>query len=131
MTKTAGIHHLGLTVPNIDTARDFFIDALGFKFLGGVESYPSYFISDGVVMLTLWQAVTPEAALAFDRKNNIGLHHFALGIHDSVDINALYDQLALRDDVTIEFKPEPLGQSGKVHMMCGIPGNIRLELIKA
>jgi len=36
-----------------------------------------------------------------------------------------------RDDVEIEFSPEGLGDTGIQHMMCRIPGNIRLELIAA
>ena len=34
-----------------------------------------------------------------------------------------------RDDVTIEFAPEPLAGGPARHLMCRIPGNIRLELI--
>ncbi|MEL0622917.1 VOC family protein [Marinomonas arenicola] len=129
MAHTQGIHHLGLTVPNIKEASTFFIDALGFTQVGDVPSYPAIFVSDGAVMLTLWQAEEPEQAAPFDRTKNIGLHHFALRIADSITLDEVYQQLKIRSDVTIEFAPEALGENGIQHMMCRIPGNIRLELI--
>lgn len=129
MAHTQGIHHLGLTVPNIKEASSFFIDALGFTQVGDIPSYPAIFVSDGEVMLTLWQAKEPEQATPFDRHKNIGLHHFALRLADSSALIDLYKQLETRPDVTIEFAPEALGESGMQHMMCRIPGNIRLELI--
>lgn len=130
MSLSQGIHHLGLTVPDVKTASEFFIDGLGFKQVKEVPAYPAIFVSDGVIMLTLWQAENPEHAIDFNRKTNIGLHHFALRLAESVELTELHEQLSKRDDVTIEFAPEALGQSGLQHMMCRIPGNIRLELIK-
>ena len=130
MSQTQGIHHLGLTVPDVKASSLFFIEALGFKKLKEVPTYPAIFVSDGTVMLTLWQAEKPEQATPFDRKTNIGLHHFALSVSETTDLKELHDQLKARDDVTIEFAPEALGESGLNHMMCRIPGNIRLELIK-
>jgi len=131
MSQTQGIHHLGLTVPNVQAASLFFVEALGFNQIKEVPAYPAIFVSDGTVMLTLWQAEDPSAATLFNRRDNIGLHHFALKLTAGVDIEALHLRLAERDDVQIEFAPEALGESGLKHMMCGIPGNIRLELITA
>ena len=126
---TQGIHHLGLTVEDVEATRDFFVEALGFNEVGQKPDYPAIFISDGSVMLTLWQV--QAAGASFDRKNNIGLHHFALRLAENTDLEALYEKLSVRQDVTIEFKPEGLGASGLQHMMCLIPSNIRLELIAA
>ncbi len=123
---TSGIHHLGLTVPDIDTSCQFFVDALGFEQVGTQPEYPAVFVSDGTVMLTLWQAKDPASATAFDRHNNIGLHHFALCV---ADLEGVYQRLCERDDIAMEFAPEPLGQGPLRHMMCAIPGGIRLELI--
>ena len=126
--KTSGAHHVGLTVPNLDNAREFFIDALGFEQVGEVPDYPAAFLSDGAIMITLWQAENPDTAVPFDRRTNIGLHHLALR---AADLAGLATDLRARDDVNIEFEPEGLGNSGLNHMMCRIPGNIRLELIAA
>lgn len=77
---THGAHHVGFTVPDLDATLNFFISTLGFKQVGSKPNYPAAFVSDGTLMLTLWQAVKPDEATPFDRKNNIGLHHFALKV---------------------------------------------------
>ncbi len=129
--KTQGAHHVGLTVPRLDDARGFFIDALGFEQVGEIPDYPAVFVSDGNVMITLWQAEDPATATPFDRRRNIGLHHLALTVGNQKALVALADELGARDDTEIEFEPEALGASGLKHMMCRIPGNIRLELVAA
>jgi len=126
---TAGVHHVGLTVPDIRTTRDFFVDVLGFRQVGDKPHYPAVFVSDGVVMLTLWQTTDPEACREFDRKNCVGLHHIALRVRTPGGLDALHARLAERSDVDVEFPPEPLGAAGTRHMMCAIPGGIRVELI--
>ncbi|MEM1254087.1 MAG: VOC family protein [Cyanobacteria bacterium P01_H01_bin.21] len=129
MAITQGAHHLGLTVPNIDKTRDFFVNALEFKQVGTVPDYPAYFISDGTTLLTLWQATDPELATPFDRKANIGLHHFAFKVDGVATLNAMCEKLQKTEDVEIEFAPELLGEGPAQHMMFYIPGGIRMELI--
>lgn len=128
--RTLGIHHAGLTVPDIAATRAFFIDALGFSQVGEVPDYPAVFVSDGTVMLTLWQVqVEPEAVVDFDRRSNVGLHHFALRVANEAALAELARELGARDDVSIEFEPEALGGTPIRHMMCTIPGGVRMELI--
>jgi len=129
--NTLGIHHLGLSVPDIKETAAFFIEQLHFSQVGEKPDYPAIFISDGTVMLTLWQIKDLKKITAFDRKHNVGLHHFALKVANLDQLQTLNQQLALLDNVEIEFSPEPLGQSPLHHMMCLIPGGIRLELITA
>jgi len=129
--KTLGIHHAGLTVPDLAAARHFFEQALGFEAVGEVPDYPAAFLSDGSVMITLWQAENPQAARPFDRRHNIGLHHFALRVADSEALDALHKDFQARGDVEIEFAPEALGGGPTRHLMCAIPGGVRLELIAA
>lgn len=126
---TRGVHHVGLTVPDLAAARDFFVDALGFAQVGERPDYPAAFVSDGVVMITLWQAADPSHAVAFDRKNVIGLHHLALLVESQQALETLHGRLAATDGVRIEFAPEPLRGGPVRHMMCAIPGGIRIELI--
>ncbi len=123
---TEGIHHAGFTVPDLSATRAFFIDTLGFSQIGEVADYPAVFLSDGTIMVTLWQAADPHTAVPFDRRHNIGLHHVAFKVQD---LDAVYDRLATRDDVTIEFEPEALGSGPTRHLMCAIPGGIRVEFI--
>ena len=126
---TQGAHHVGLTVPDLAAAHRFFTDTLGFRQVGEVADYPAVFLSDGHVLITLWRAENPSRAVPFDRKNVIGLHHLALRVAGEEALDALYRRLANADGVEIEFAPEPLGGGPTRHMMCRIPGGIRLELI--
>ncbi len=128
---TQGIHHLGLTIQDIHETSAFFCDQLGFKVVGEKPDYPAIFVSDGTIMLTLWQAKSDSPTVPFDRHHNIGLHHFALKIRNQEALETLYSRLADHAAVTIEFKPEPLGQTDILHMMCTIPGGIRVEFITA
>ena len=122
---TDGAHHIGLTVRDVQIASAFFVEALGFEVVGGRPAYPAVFVSDGALMVTLWQASTP--VVAFDRRHGLGLHHLAL--RASGDLDALHDRLAERADVTVEFSPEPLGTGGARHFMIAGPSGIRLELV--
>ena len=128
---TRGVHHVGLTVPNLAETRAFFIDTLGFTQVGEKPDYPAAFVSDGSVMITLWQAADAESAVPFDRRNVIGLHHVALKVENPEALEALHGRLAATQGVEIEFAPEPLGATPLKHMMCAIPGGIRVEFIAA
>lgn len=129
MAITQGAHHVGLTVPELTTTRDFFVDTFGFKQVGEVPDYPAIFLSDGTLLLTLWQALDPANATPFDRKSNIGLHHFALKVDSIETLQSLHQTLSNTAGVDIEFAPEPLGGGPTQHMMFYIPGGIRMELI--
>ena len=126
---TQGAHHIGLTVPDLAKTRAFFLDTLGFFQVDEVPDYPAVFLTDGSTMITLWQAENPNKAVAFDRKNVIGLHHFALKVGNADALEALHEKLKTVDGVQIEFAPEPLGGGPASHMMCAIPGGIRTEFI--
>ena len=126
---TRGAHHIGLTVPSLAETRAFFLDTLGFSQVGEVPDYPAVFMTDGTTLITLWQAENPAIAVPFDRKNVIGLHHFALMVENADVLEALHGTLSKTDGVEIEFAPEPLGGGPAKHMMCFIPGGIRMEFI--
>lgn len=128
-TITRGAHHIGLTVPNLTQTRGFFINTLGYKQVGEVPDYPAVFLSDGSTMITLWQVQNPNSAVAFDRKNAIGLHHFALLVDNHTALDALHTKLGQTPDVEIEFSPEALGSGEVRHMMTYIPGGIRVEFL--
>jgi len=126
---TKGAHHIGLTVPDLAATQAFFEDVLGFDKLGEVPDYPAVFLGDGVTMITLWQAANPVTATPFDRRNVIGLHHFALKVEDDRALEDVYQKVQNADGVTVEFSPEPLMGGPTRHMMCYIPGGIRMEFI--
>ena len=127
---TRGAHHIGLTVLDLEQTRGFFLETLGYEQVGEVADYPAAFLSDGTTMITLWQASDPANAVPFDRKNVIGFHHLALTV-DADAIDELCRTLIDTADVEIEFEPEPLGNLPVRHMMCRIPGGIRVEFLAA
>ncbi|MCM2679585.1 VOC family protein [Echinimonas agarilytica] len=127
---TQGIHHLGLTVPDIRHTADFFIEQLHFAQVGEKPEYPAIFVSDGTVMLTLWQ-VQADDFNAFNRHSNIGLHHVALQVKNLESLHQLSQKFSQLDSVDIEFLPEQIGQSNNYHLMCLIPGGVRVEFFAA
>jgi len=126
---TSGVHHVGLTVPDVDETCGFFVDVLGFEKLGSRLDYPVTFIKDGGVILSLWRVQDDRALIPFERKNTVGLHHLALMVDGDDDLETAYNRLRVAPGVEIEFAPEWLGSGPNRHMMCLIPGGIRLELI--
>ena len=126
---TRGAHHIGLTVSDLDATRKFFLDTLDYEQVGEIPDYPAVFLSDSNIMITLWQATDPVNAVPFDRKNVIGLHHLALIVENDAALDRLYERLQNTEGVNIEFKPESLGAGSTQHMMCYIPGGIRVEFI--
>ena len=128
MANTQGVHHFGLTVPDLAATRDFFINVFEFKQIGEVPDYPALFLSDGNIMVTLWQATDPTNATPFDRKRNIGLHHFALRVENVEKLQSFHQILKNTAGVEIEFAPELLGNGPTQHMIFYIPGGIRMEL---
>ena len=126
--KTGGIEHLGITVPHLETTVDFFTNLLGWEQFGGVEDYPSAFLSDGTSMLTVWQAKT-EDYVKFDRHKNVGLHHFALKISSKDDLVDAYEKVKDWPGVEVEFAPELSGVGPREHFMIREPGGNRMEFV--
>ena len=126
---TQGVHHIGLTVTDLDASCGFFTELLGWQKVGANPDYHAVFFSDGSVMVTLWQVKEPSAAKPFDKNNNVGLHHLAIRVADLDTLEKIYQKLAAAESVDIEFAPEPLRDGPTTHMMCYEPGGIRIEFI--
>lgn len=125
---TQGVHHVGLALPDIDAARDFFCEALGYRQVGDVPSYPAYFVSDGTTLLTLWQVEDPAVAIRFDRRSNVGLHHLALAVADYAALELVHGRIRKWPGVEIEFGPGPMREgSATHHLIAAIPGGVRVE----
>lgn len=122
---TQGVHHVGLAVENLDQTVDFFCKGLGWKEVGRNPAYPSAFVNDGTVTVTLWQVADPQTATRFDRRKNIGLHHLALAV---TDLPGVFEKVRAYPGVVVEFAPQPTGpDSPRSHFICAIPGGIRVE----
>ena len=126
---TQGVHHVGLTVTDLELSSGFFTDLLGWEVVGGNPEYPAVFVSDGTVMVTLWQAEQPSSANPFDKANTVGLHHLAIRVADLATLDNIYRKLLAAGNVDIEFAPEYLRAGPTTHMMCHEPGGIRIEFI--
>lgn len=125
---TCGVHHVGLAVPDLDGAVDFFCGTLGWSEVGRDDKYPSAFVADGSVMLTLWRVADPTTAMPFDRHANIGLHHLALAVADDAALAVAFEKVSRHPGVEIEFAPGPIHPETNIqHFICTIPGGIRLE----
>lgn len=124
---TKGVNHIGFTVSNLDATASLFINTLGWREVGGDPTYPARFVTDGAVFVTLWQATDPAKAIAFNRKTNVGLHHFAMTVSDLETLDELHAELAINPNVEIEFAPQPNGNGPTVHMMVRGPSGLRLE----
>lgn len=126
---TRGVDHVGLTVRDLGATRDFFCGALGWQVVGERPEYPASSVSDGTIRVTLWRAVRPEEANAFDRKNTIGLHHLAFRVNSLDHLHALHQRLKAWPGVTIEFAPEQAGPGPRIHMMLAEPSGNRIEFV--
>ena len=112
----------------MDTTTKFFVECLEWENLGRDDSYPQAIVTDGDVILTLWQIDTSLDVETFDRKKNIGLHHLALPVAtESVLMEELSSTVSAWPGVQIEFEPELGGQGPRKHMMFTEPGGIRIE----
>ena len=124
---TLGIDHVGLTVRDLQQTRDFFVSCLGWKQIGERPEYPAAFVSDGHVMLTLWEVKNQDSRVEFDRKTNVGLHHLALKVGSEAAFDEIFTRVSKWPGVKVEFAPEQLGKGPKRHTMIYEPGGIRIE----
>jgi lactoylglutathione lyase len=129
MKLTMGISHVGLSVNDIDATLPFF-QALGFTQVGGVEAYPSYFLSDGSSLVTIWN--TDPNPTPFNRRSNVGLHHLAIKVSSLEALDSAYDAVknvkGVRVDGEGAFPPSKLEGTSLTHAMVYEPCGNRIEL---
>ena len=77
--------------------------------------------------MTLWQVESPDTAIPFDRRANVGLHHLALAVADRSGLDTLYKRVSGWPGVVVEFGPEPSGTGPKVHFIVREPSGVRIE----
>ena len=124
---TKGSHHLGLTVSKLEESASFFVKTLGWNEIRRDPTYPAIFVTDGILMITLWETKANNPRV-FDRIENIGLHHLALLVESFEQLDAVHDKIK-EHGFKIEFSPERLRSGPAKHMMCYEPSGIRVEFI--
>jgi lactoylglutathione lyase len=126
---TAGISHVGLSVSDLEASYKFF-EVLGFNKVGGNEAYPSYYISDGSSLITLWQ--TDANPVPFDRRKNVGLHHLAIKVSSRESLDAAYSLVknieGVRTDGEGAFPPAEMAGTPLTHAIIYEPSGNRIEL---
>ena len=125
MQLTCGISHVGLSVSDLAASLGFF-QALGYTKVGGSESYPSHFVSDGTSLITLWQTDS-DGTVAFDRRKNVGLHHLAIRVPSKQALEQAYEQALVIPGVQSDFGPQAIAGTPLTHAMIFEPSGNRIE----
>jgi Glyoxalase/Bleomycin resistance protein/Dioxygenase superfamily len=84
-------------------------------------------VSDGRGIITLWQVESPDTAIAFDRRANVGLHHLAIAVVDRAGLDVLYQRVSNWLGVVVEFGPQRSGAGPKIHFIVREPSGVRIE----
>lgn len=122
--KTGAVHHLCLTVTDVDRAREFYTEVLGFQVAMGVP--PKVLLSNGGLVLAL--APAPERPANGDRfdENRVGLDHLSFSIETRAELDQAARLLDARGVPRGEIKE--LGPLGIAVLAFRDPDNIQLEL---
>ncbi len=124
--RTAAVHHVTLTVSDVQRSRDFYATALNFKFVG--DFGPRALMSNGSFILALSPGPDPDRAIPNDRfnENRIGLDHVSFSVDSQADLEAAmrhFDALGI-DHGEIN----PLPAFGISVLAFRDPDNIQIEL---
>lgn len=123
--ETMGVHHLRLTVSDLDRSLAFYTEVLGFELL--VRFSPSsVFLHDGTVGLGLntpWHPITPEEE-RFDEAR-VGLDHLGLRVAGPDDVRRAAEHLDAHGVANSGVKPGRLPES--LLVVFRDPDNVQLE----
>ncbi len=124
---TGAIHHLRLTVSDLERAQAFYTGVLGFQVVA--ERPSGVILSNGATLLGLGPAPSSARAIEGDRfdENRIGLDHLALGVASR---EVLDQALRLLDERGVPHgEVTDLGPGlGTYMLLFRDPDNIQLEL---
>lgn len=127
--QTEDIDHMRLVVNDLERARRFFVERLGWQVVGEAPGYRSAWVSDGRIRLNLWQVDRSEGDVSPDRHENVGLHHVALEVPGAATLESIYAHALTWPEAKIEFAPRRVDSGPRVHCMMCEPGGIRVELV--
>ncbi len=124
---TGPVHHLRLTVTDVDCARQFYIGVLGFRV--AMEIPPGVLLTNGSVLLGLGPAPELDRRTKSDRfdENRVGLDHLSFSVASREDLERAVTFLDARGVLHGEIKD--LGPSFGIYvLMIRDPDNVQLEL---
>ena len=125
---TGGLHHMSLTVTDLQRSIDFYTEHVGFDLL--LEFEPNRaLISNGSVLMSLGLPYDPALALDSDAfsENRVGLDHVSFAVDD---LAALEEAAAYFDQQGVERgEIKDLGEGFAIYVLAfRDPDNIQLEL---
>jgi glyoxylase I family protein len=110
--KTSGVHHIVLTVTDLERSKEFYTILLGFNFVADLG--PSrILLSDGSVALAI--GLPPDASQAIDNdkfsENRAGLDHVSFNLESRADLEAavkLFDENKVSHGEITDLTPHGL-----------------------
>lgn len=122
---TGPVHHVRLTVTDVDQSREFYTEVLGFEHVMDLD--PGYFLRNGAVGLGLGPAATQAPAGDRFDENRVGLDHLSFGVGTRQDLETARRALDERNIPHGEIKD--LGEAFGLYVLAfRDPDNIQLEL---
>jgi glyoxylase I family protein len=121
---TGAVHHLGLTVSDVDRAREFYTEVLGFR--PAAEFGQKVLLHNDHLLLALGPA--PEQPLTNDRfdENRVGLDHVSFSVGSRADLERAAAALDARGVSRGEIKDLELF---RIYVLAfRDPDNIQIEL---
>lgn len=125
--STGGVHHLAITVGDLNRSTEFYTRYLGFQFVA--DFGPKKMFSNGSLLLSLAPPPDPSQAIEDDRfsENRIGLDHVSLSVASLAEMEAAAAFLDEHGVTRGEIKD--LGEGFAIYVMViRDPDNIQLEL---
>ena len=124
---TGPVHHLTLTVSDVDRSCDFYTTLLGFQV--AMEWSPRVLLSNGSLILALGPSPAPERALPGDRfdENRVGLDHLSFSVGSRQELE---QAVRLFDDHDVAHgEIKDLGADLGLYVLAfRDPDNIQMEL---
>lgn len=125
--STGAVHHLTLTVSDVERARTFYTGLLNFQTV--MELGPRVLLSNGSLILALTPPPDPTRATFQDRfdENRVGLDHLSFRVAGRGDLDTavrLFDENGITHGEIKDLGPD----LGLYVMSFRDPDNIQLEL---
>lgn len=125
--ETGAIHHLTLTVTDIERAREFYTSLLGFQ--EAMMFGPRAILSNGNVILVLTPPPDPTRAISDDyfNENRVGLDHVSFGVSSRDELEQavrLFDEQGVSHGEIKDLGPD----LGIYVLAFRDPDNIQIEL---